>query len=543
MAVRWAGLALALLGTTAWAAEQSLLDAAEAGDHDAAVAALEAGGDVKARAADGTTALIWAAYNGDADLVERLIKAGAEVDAKNEFGTSAITEAAIGGYAEVIGKLLEGGADPDTANPEGETPLMAVARTGNVEAATLLLDAGADVNAIELWGQQSALMWAAAQKHPAMIKLLIARGADVDARGAVRNWERKVIREPRPKDMNQGGFTPLLYAAREGCIDCARELVAGGADLDLADPHRVTPLVMAIMNLHFDFAAYLIEAGADVNKWDLYGRSPLYMAADTSTIPVMGNGAMVVLPSMDKLKAIDVARLLLDKGANVNAQLKRRPPYLNVPQDRGGDSILSQGATALLRAARAGDTPMVELLLEHGALVDLPSNQGVTPLMAAAGVEYGLRVTRGRNRTDEAVLSTMRALLAAGADIDAKMLVEPRGESAAHLLVIEQRLSDFSYDYRGRQVPSPRAKPHRTALHGAAMKGFTPIVKFLAENGADLYAKDANGSTALDLAEGNYNEPFLRQAAEPHAETAAVLRELMAANPPPAQLSSAGAAR
>ena len=111
---------------------------------------------------------------------------------------------------------------------------MAVARTGNVEAATLLLDAGADVNAIELWGQQSALMWAAAQKQPAMIKLLIARGADVDARGAVRNWERKVIKEPRPKDMNQGGFTPLLYAAREGCIECARELVAGGADLDLA---------------------------------------------------------------------------------------------------------------------------------------------------------------------------------------------------------------------------------------------------------------------------------------------------------------------
>ena len=220
--------------------------------------------------------------------------------------------------------------------------------------------------------------------------------------------------------MNQGGFTPLLYAAREGCIECAKELVAGGADLDLPDPHRVTPLNMALLNLHFDLAAYLIEAGADINKWDLYGRSPLYLAADMSTIPVMGNGAMVVLPSMDKLKALDVARLLLDKGANVNAQLKRRPPYRNVPQDRGGDSILSMGATPLLRAARAGDTPMVQLLLEHGALVDLPSNQGVTPLMAAAGVEYGLRVTRGRNRTEEGVLSTMRALLDAGADIEAR---------------------------------------------------------------------------------------------------------------------------
>jgi ankyrin repeat protein len=537
-------LVFALLGTATAAAEQTLLEAAEAGDRDAAIAALEAGGDVNARGPDGTTALIWAAYNGDGELVERLLAAGADANAQNEFGTSAISEAAIGGYASVIGALLKGGADADAANPEGETPLMAVARTGNLEAATLLLDAGADVNAIELWGQQSALMWAAAQHQPEMVKLLIARGADVDARGAVRNWERKVIKEPRPKDMNQGGFTPLLYAAREGCIECARELVAGGADIDLPDPHRVTPLVLALLNLHFDFAAYLIEAGADVNKWDLYGRTPLYMAADTSTLPVMGNGSMVVLPSTDKMTALDVARVLLEKGANVNAQLKRRPPYRNVPQDRGGDSILSQGATPLLRAARAGDTPMVNLLLEHGALVDLPSNQGVTPLMAAAGVEFGLRVTRGRNRTEEGVLSTMRALLDAGADIEARMLVEPRGESAAHLLVIEQRLSDFSYDYRGRQVPSARAKPHRTALHGAAMKGFTPIVKFLAENGADVYAQDANGATALDLAEGNYNEPFLRQAAEPHTETAAYLREFMAANPPPAeQLSSTAAAR
>jgi ankyrin repeat protein len=374
-------------------------------------------------------------------------------------------------------------------------------------------------------------MWAAAQKQPAMIKLLISRGADVDARGAVRNWERKVIKEPRPKDMNQGGFTPLLYAAREGCLECAKKLVAGGADLNLPDPHRVTPFVMALLNLHFDLAAYLIEAGADVNKWDLYGRSPLYMAADTSTLPVMGNGAMVVLPSPDKLTALDVAEMLLAKGAEPNIQLKRRPPYRNVPQDRGGDAILSMGATPLLRAARAGDAPFVKLLLEHGALVDLPSNQGVTPLMAAAGLEYGLRVTRGRNRTDEGVLATMQLLVDAGADVNARNLTEPRGATASGQLVIDQRLSDFSYDYRGRQVPSPRAVPHRTALHGAAMKGFNPFVEFLVAHGADLYAKDANGRTPLDLAKGDYNEPFLRQAAEPHAETVALLEKLMAEKP------------
>src|SRR5690606_15798975 len=131
----------------------------------------------------------------------------------------------------------------------------------------------------------------------------------------------------------------------------------------------------------------------------------------------------LVLPSTDKLTALDVAKMLLERGADPNIQLKRRPPYRNVPQDRGGDSILSQGATPLLRAARAGDAPMVELLLKHGADVDLPSAYGVTPLMAAAGVEFGLRVTRGRNRTEEGVLQTMQLLLDAGADIHARMLM------------------------------------------------------------------------------------------------------------------------
>jgi ankyrin repeat protein len=158
-------------------------------------------------------------------------------------------------------------------------------------------------------------------------------------------------------------------------------------------------------------AAYLIEAGADLDKWDLFGRSPLYMAADVSTRPVKGNGAMAVRPSEDAATALDVARMLLEKGANPNLRLKRRPPYRDVPQDRGGDTILAQGATPLLRAARAGDAPFVELLLTHGALVDLPSTEGVTPLMAAAGVEFGTRVTRGRNRTEAGVLATMRLLL------------------------------------------------------------------------------------------------------------------------------------
>src|SRR5581483_2878981 len=143
-----------------------------------------------------------------------------------------------------------------------------------------------------------------------------------------------------------------------------------------------------------------------------------------STLPMKGNGAMAVLPSADKLSALDIGRMLLEKGANPNIQLKRRPPYRDVPQDRGGDTMLAQGATPLLRAARAGDAKFVALLLEFHALVDLPSKEGITPLMAAAGVDYGSRVTRGRNRTDEGVLATMDLLIKAGADVNAHDVVD-----------------------------------------------------------------------------------------------------------------------
>ena len=184
--------------------------------------------------------------------------------------------------------------------------------------------------------------------------------------------------------------------------------------------------------------------------------------------------------------------MLLEAGANPNLQLKRRPPYRDVPQDRGGDTILAQGATPLLRAARAGDAPFVALLLKHKALVDLPSKEGVTPLMAAAGVEFGTRVTRGRNRTDEGVLATMRLLLDAGADVNARMVAEPGRNPADGL----SQASQFAVALRrASQVPSASAVPHQTALHGAAERGFTPFVKFLAENGADLQVKDARGRT------------------------------------------------
>lgn len=525
--------------------ETTLLSAAESGDHATALRLITAkGANVNAVGADGTTAVMYAAANDDLELVRALIKAGANVKLANQLGTSAITEASIIGDAQIISALLKAGADPNFRNKDGETPIMAAARSGKIDAAKVLLEGGADINAKETWGEQSAIMWAAALSQADMVKFLASKDAKLNDHGKIDQWERKVIQEPRPKDMNKGGFTALHYAAREGCTACVADLLAAKADPDVEDPDRETPLLLALENLHFDTAAVLVKGGADLDKWDLFGRSPIYMAADVSTLPMKGNGAVAVLPSADKLSAVDVARMMLDKGANPNIQLKRRPPYRDVPQDRGGDTMLAQGATPLLRAARGGDDKMTALLLQYHAIVDLPSKEGITPLMAAAGVDYGSRVTRGRNRTDEGVLATMDLLIKAGANVNARSVVDrnaggrggggrggpgagapPTGSGAAGFAAGDSASARIAQSFRrGSQMPSAKAVPNQTALHGAAEHGFNSFIQFLVDHGADLTIKDANGRTPLDAARGAGGQ---RGGADAFPKTVTLLESLM----------------
>jgi hypothetical protein len=271
------------------------------------------------------------------------------------------------------------------------------------------------------------------------------------------------------------------------------------------------------------------------------------MAADVSSLPMKGNGAIAGIPSIDKLTAVDVGRMMLEKGANPNIQLKRRPPYRDVPQDRGGDGMLAQNATPLLRAARGGDDKFTALLLEYKALVDLPSKEGITPLMAAAGVDFGARATRGRNRTDEGVVATMDLLIKAGADVNAHSLVDRGGRGggrggpppaagggrggagapAALAPAADSASARIAQAFRrGSQMPSPNAVPNVTALHGAAEHGFDKFVEFLVAHGADLTAKDVNGRIPLDTARGAGGA---RGGADAFPTTVALLESLMKA--------------
>lgn len=442
-------------------ANRQLFSALQSQDPETALYALSEGADPMAREPDGTTPLHYAAHYADIRLITTLLKAKADPNAVNNFGSKPLAEAATTGNAEAIKLLLKAGAEVEAKNPEGQTALMVVARTGKVDAAQLLIKAGADVNAREGWAEQTALMWAAAHQQPEMIRLLLKSGAKVDARGEIREWARRVTSEPRPKGMNRGGFTPLLYAAREGCIPCAKELLDGGADIDLPDPDQTTPLVLALMNLHFDLAMFLIDHGADVDRWDLYGQTPLYVALDMNTLPV---GGRPDIPSKDFTTGAQVAEHLLAKGANPNIPLKLRPPYRNYIFDRGGDQVLSTGATPLMRAAKGGDAEGIRILIKYKADLNFPNEQGVTPLLVAAGSGHGANPTRGRFKTDEDAAECVRLLLDAGVDVN-------------------------QADRSGQ-----------TALHAAAQHAWVHTVQLLADRGADLEHADSRGMRPYDAA-------------------------------------------
>jgi uncharacterized protein len=505
---------LLLLGAAS-ANAANLADLVANGERDEALALLAGGTDVDAMQSDGSTALLYAVYEGDVDLVARLLKAGADPGHMNEYGSIPLAEAAMQGNVDVLKLLLEHDADPNQANPEGETALMIAARAGNLPAAELLLDAGADVNAKETWGGQSALMWAAAQSQPEMLALLIEHGADINAHGTARLWDRRILSEPRPKDMNKGGFSPLLYAARQGCIECVEVLAKAGADLNATDPDRISALNLALMNLHFDTAAALIEAGADVNQWDIFGRAPLFNAIDLNTLPI---GGRTDIPSEDKLTGYDVAKMLLERGANPNMQLKVRPPYRNAVFDRGSDNVLAEGATPLIRAARAADVESVKLLLEHGALVDLPNARGHTPLLIVSGIDWAAEPTRGRFKTEEDSIETLKILLAHGANINA-VTGDPAKRPITQLSDSE-RGAGLQPAIRGQGVVDGQ-----TALHAAAKKGWNQIVKFLIDNGAIQQVVDSSGRTPYDLAMGRFPAAYLGARPEPIEETGTLLKE------------------
>jgi len=358
---------------------------------------------------------------------------------------------------------------------------MLAARTGHLGVVQLLVERGADVNAKEAWRGQTALMWAADENFPGVVEYLIAKGADVHTRAFANDWNAQVTSEPRAQYRPTGGLTPLLYAARSGCTRCVRSMLDAGADINKPNPDGVTPLMVALDNSRFDTARVLLDKGANPHVWDWWGRTALYVAVDINT-----NGRAARAPG-GETSAVDVVRLLLDAGVSPSPQLNMHRPSRGGNIGRFVDDLLTTGVTPLIRAASAHDVESVRLLLEHGALVDLPNVMGVTPLMAAAGMGISGRDRRLDLTGDvqTRAIATLDLLLAAGADINVAVSdIHSRTARIARLSTMSEREG-------------------QTSLYGAIRLGWPQVVAYLIEHGAKVDVVDALGKSPLDAATGN----------------------------------------
>ncbi|HUI81800.1 MAG TPA: ankyrin repeat domain-containing protein [Bryobacteraceae bacterium] len=466
---------------SAFGAPSEAADAAEHRDWQTVRALAARHADLNAAQADGTTALEWAAHWNDVDGVKLLLAAGADPKPANRYGVTALSEAAAAGNARMIAMLLQAGADPKTLTTvDGETVLMTAARTGNLDAVKLLLDRGADVNAKENYRGQTALMWAAAERHPEVVKLLLDHGADWKVQSLARETSMpKLSAASSVTPMARGGLTAFHFAAREGDVETARVMLAGGVDINVVDADSTSGLVTAVLNKHYAYAKFLLDRGADPNIADARGRAALYAAID------MRNQDYSALPAHkedDALPSLDLIQALLDRGANPNAQLVKALPGRSGMD--AGDTTLGAGTTPLMRAARAGDARAMRALLAKGADPATTTKDGNTALLFAAGVGYRDKNTKG---SESEALEGLKLMMSLGLDVNQE---NSRGE---------------------------------TALHGAASRGADTIVQYLVEQGAKLNAKNKRGLTPSDYAMG---KDVLFQLPVPHDSTVALMRKL-----------------
>jgi ankyrin repeat protein len=456
-------LALTFIVTgAAIAAEPPLIEAAKSQDTAMIRALLAKKPDVNARGTDGSTALLWLAHRNDAEAAELVLNAGADPNLANEYKMTPLSQACLNGNPAFVRLLLKNGAKPNTPIGTGETPLMTCAKSGSADAVKLLVEFGADVNGKEASQNQTALMWAAAEKHSDVVKALIAAHADLKAK-------------------TKQGFTPIHFAARVGDLESVKALLTAGVDVNLPTGDEApggpavpavpagrgggagasagfTPLLIATLRAQVDVVLYLLDHGADPNIADA-GFTPLQWASTSwegyASNPVYGfEDPMSGIP--DRKAKLTIVKALIAHKANVNARMARKPSFATGYTDVAG-------ATPFLLAASVDDVEIMRLLLAAGADPKIATNTKATAIMAATGLNHGI----GESLLTEAdALAAVKMLLDLGLD--------PKGETT----IGENAL--FGPAYRGWNTLLAQMIGLGVNVNAVSRAGLTP---YLAANG------------------------------------------------------------
>ncbi len=415
----------------------SLQEAAAIGDVNLVRTLIENGTDVDSiEDSYSKTALHRAAMSGHRDVVEFLLTKGADIDAKDYSVASPLHRAAEKGHKEVAELLIAKGADVNAKNNDGQTPLHYAAASGRKDIAELLIAKGADVNA-KNDDDQTPVDVALSRIRSEVVKLLIEKGADVSSihLAAYLGDAAKVMNFiEQGSDVNtkhQRGGTPLHYAAAAGSKEVSELLLARGADIKAKNNDGQTPIDVAFQRKREDIVGLLLEKGATI--------STIHLAA--------------YVGDLAKVKAF------IQEDIDVNTKYIR-------------------GRMPLHYAARQGHKEIVELLLAHGADVNLGDKY-----YNRTAAEFAM----GRNHRE-----IVELLVAKGADISPLCLAAYKGNWAKVKSLIA-----------GGADVNIRTPYGVTPLYEAALQGHKSIVQLLIDNGADVNAKDNWDWTPLHSAAEN----------------------------------------
>ena len=364
---------------------------------------LKAGADANAAMPGGETALMTAARTGKADAIRVLVVHGANVNAREATrGQTALMWAAAEGNGAAIRALVEGGADinaratglvpktPPTptgkplAGGQGQggtnryvnvgarridtlSPLLFAVRRGHTDAVRVLLELGASIKDKAPDGS-GPIAIAVANAHYELAGVLLDKGADPSA--ATEGWTtlHQLVRTRTP---SRGRLLPVVAYDSQAGLELAEKLIARGADVnarmtkDVDDGYRLsfdrkgaTPFFLAAKGLDVKMMRLLLAHGADPTLTVEDGTTALMGAAG------IGSGA----PGEDGTDedALEAVKLCLEVCRNdVNA-------------------VTDDGWTALHGAASRGVNAIVQLLIDHGALLNPKTKkEGFTPIQIA----------------------------------------------------------------------------------------------------------------------------------------------------------------
>ncbi|XP_077999520.1 ankyrin repeat domain-containing protein 17-like isoform X2 [Glandiceps talaboti] len=309
-----------------------------------------------------------------------------DIDAQTESNhDTALTLSCAGGHDELVSLLLAKSATIEHRDKKGFTPLILAATAGHVGVCEILLKHGADIEAQSERTKDTPLSLACSGGRFEVVDLLLTRGANKEHR-------------------NVSDYTPLSLAASGGYVNIIKLLLSHGAEINSRTGSKlgISPLMLAAMNGHTQAVKLLLDMGSDINAQIetnrntaltlacFQGRHEVVSLLVDRKANVEHRAKTGLTPLMEAASGgyAEVGRVLLDKGADVNAA--------PVPSSRD---------TALTIAADKGHYRFVALLLSRGAQVDVRNKKGNTPLWLACNGGH---------------LDVQQLLVSAAADIDAQ---------------------------------------------------------------------------------------------------------------------------